>query len=60
MGKYLDYTDSGNTLRKRLKFSKLYWNHELTRLWKNKQDKEKEFGKHRGDNRTKTKLYNEI
>ena len=60
MDKYLEYTDSGNTLRKRLKLSKPYWNDELTRLWKSMKDKEKEVRKHRGCKRTKTKLYNEF
>ena len=59
MDKYLDYTDSSKRSKKRLKSSKPFWNSELTLLWKNMKDKEKELRKYRGCNKAKNKLHNE-
>ena len=55
MDSFLDYKGSGFQTKKKFKFSKPFWNEELTDYWKNMREYEKEYIKCKGNKRQKTK-----
>ena len=48
MKEYIPYRGNNQKLNKKFKYSKPYWNEELTKLWKDMSAKEKVFRKFRG------------
>ena len=56
MDTYLDYRGSGNRTKKKCKLSKPYWNDNLTALWREMRNAEKEFLAFKGNKLQRGKL----
>ena len=57
MDAFLRYTDSSKKTRKKFKYFKPYWNDDLTCLWQNMREAEKQFLKCKTNNETRQRLH---